>query len=52
MNTPDRAAEAELVAQQVNRHPTGATDPEEQDILERLYGPPDVDGIYRGELQS
>jgi hypothetical protein len=51
MITPDRP-EAELVAEQVNRHPTGATDPEEESILERLYGPADPDGIYRGEPQS
>ncbi|MGI5293280.1 hypothetical protein ACQEVF_59585 [Nonomuraea polychroma] len=50
MNTPDRT-EAELVAEQVNRHPTGATDPGEEAILERLYGPPDAEGIYRGEPQ-
>lgn len=25
-----------------------ATEPDEQEILERLYGPPDSDGIFRG----
>ncbi|MFC5188159.1 hypothetical protein [Actinomadura harenae] len=37
--------------QRVDAHP--AVDqpghPDEQDILQRLYGPPDAAGIYRGE---
>ncbi|MBP2704384.1 hypothetical protein JOL79_11225 [Microbispora sp. RL4-1S] len=26
----------------------GATEPDEEEILRGLYGPPDADGIYRG----
>jgi hypothetical protein len=51
MSTPDRP-EAELVAEQVNQHPTGPTDPEEEAILRHLYGEPDAEGIYRGEPRS
>jgi hypothetical protein len=48
----ERDHEAVLVATRVNRRPAGASDPEEEAILERLYGPPDAAGIYRGEPRS
>lgn len=40
--------EAELVATRVNVAPAGPTEADEEAVLERLYGPPDGDGIYRG----
>ncbi|MFB4273020.1 hypothetical protein [Nonomuraea sp. GTA35] len=45
-------SEAELVAEQVNQHPTGPTEPDEEELLRRLYGEADSGGIYRGEPQS
>ncbi|MGW2310830.1 hypothetical protein [Actinomadura luteofluorescens] len=35
---------------EVDAHPDVhvATEPDEQEVLERLYGPPDPDGIFRG----
>ncbi|MGP3917696.1 hypothetical protein [Nonomuraea sp. 10N515B] len=41
--------EAELVAEGVDRHDWGPTEGDEEAVLEGLYGPPDPDGIYRGE---
>lgn len=43
-----RQNEAELTATKVNRRPAGPTEADEEAVLERLYGPPDDDGIYRG----
>lgn len=43
--------EADLVAAGVNRRPTGPTEDDEEQVLRRLYGEPDPDGIYRGEPQ-
>ena len=40
--------EEELVAEGVNRHPTGPTEDDEEAVLASLYGEPDSDGIYRG----
>jgi len=42
-------SEAELVAERVDRHPTGASEPDEEVVLRRLYGSPDREGVYRGE---
>lgn len=28
------------------------TEPDEEDVLRALYGPPDEDGIYRGEARQ
>ncbi|GAA1526372.1 hypothetical protein GCM10009678_04740 [Actinomadura kijaniata] len=35
----------------VDAHPDvhRATEPDEEQILRDLYGPPDADGVYRGE---
>jgi hypothetical protein len=41
--------EHELVAERVDTRPWGPTEADEQTVLEQLYGPPDDDGIYRGE---
>lgn len=41
--------EAELVAEHVNRRPSGPTEPDEETVLRGLYGGPDSDGVYRGE---
>ncbi|MFI7630285.1 hypothetical protein [Microbispora rosea] len=30
------------------RHGAGPTEVDEEEVLRRLYGPPDGDGIYRG----
>lgn len=49
MSEPSEPREAELVAERVNRHPTGPTDPQEEDILRQMYGEPDAEGVYRGE---
>lgn len=43
-----RQNEAELTVANVNRHPTGPTEADEETVLERLYGPSDDDGVYRG----
>ncbi|WP_204061692.1 hypothetical protein [Microbispora corallina] len=31
------------------RNGAGPTEPDEEAVLESLYGPPDADGIYRGD---
>jgi len=41
--------EADLVAEHVDRHPTGPSEPDEETVLRRLYGGPDGEGVYRGE---
>lgn len=41
--------EAELVAGYVDRHEWGPTEDDEEAVLSALYGPPDADGVYRGE---
>ncbi len=46
--SPHDETEADLVAERVDRHPTGATEPDEEEVLRRLYGEPDADGVYRG----
>lgn len=46
----DGDGEAELVAEGVNVHPWGPTEDDEEQVLAGLYGPPDPDGVYRGEV--
>lgn len=41
--------EAALTVHGVDRREPGATEPDEESVLEGLYGPPDGDGVYRGE---
>lgn len=41
--------EHEVVHAGVDVHPWGATEGDEEQVLEGLYGPPDRQGIYRGE---
>lgn len=41
--------EAELVAHGVDRHDWGPTEPDEEQVLQRIYGQADADGIYRGQ---
>jgi hypothetical protein len=41
--------ESDLVAAGVDRHPTGPSEPDEEQVLRGLYGGPDADGVYRGE---
>lgn len=50
-NGPERGPniQASLVRQYVNRHPNGTTENDEVDVLTKLYGDPDNDGIFRGE---
>ncbi|MGI5285237.1 hypothetical protein ACQEVF_18140 [Nonomuraea polychroma] len=43
-------SEAELVAEGVDRHDWGPTEDDEEAVLGALTGPPDADGIYRGEM--
>lgn len=43
--------EHELVVEGVDVHPWGPTEVDEEDVLARLYGKPDADGIYRGEVE-
>jgi hypothetical protein len=40
--------EHELVAEGVDLRDWGPTEVDEEDVLARLYGEPDADGIYRG----
>ncbi len=40
--------EHELVAERVDTREWGPTEPDEETVLERLYGPPDRDGVFRG----
>jgi hypothetical protein len=47
MNDP---TEADLVAEHVDRHPTGPSEGDEEAVLRGLYGSADDDGVYRGEL--
>jgi hypothetical protein len=42
-------SEPDLVADRVNQHATGPTEPDEEEVLRRLYGEADPDGIYRGK---
>lgn len=44
-------SEADLVAEHLDRRPWGPTEPDEQEVLAELYGEPDADGIYRGEVR-
>jgi len=41
--------EAELTKQGVDVREWGPTEGDEEAVLRALYGPPDTDGIYRGE---
>lgn len=45
--TPDDV-EFELTQQYVDRHDNGTTEPDEEEVLWRLHGDPDEDGVYRG----
>ncbi|MFC6883460.1 hypothetical protein [Actinomadura yumaensis] len=45
----DQADEAELVQGMDPASAGAVTEADEEDILRALYGPPDVDGIYRGQ---
>ncbi len=36
----------------VPRADAGPTEADEETVLEGLYGPPDSDGVYRGETQD
>ncbi|MGI5286653.1 hypothetical protein ACQEVF_25395 [Nonomuraea polychroma] len=45
----EQRPESELVAEGVDRHDWGPTEDDEEAILRALYGPPDADGVYRGE---
>lgn len=40
--------EAELTAEGVDTRDWGPTEPDEEAVLQELYGPADVGGIYRG----
>ncbi|WP_188188064.1 hypothetical protein [Nonomuraea sp. SYSU D8015] len=44
-----RQNEAELTATKVDRQPWEATEDDEETVLKERFGPPDDDGIYRGE---
>jgi hypothetical protein len=37
-----------LTQQHVDQHPNGPTEPDEEEVLWRLHGEPDEDGIYHG----
>lgn len=41
--------EAELTFQAVDTREWGPTEPDEEAVLESLYGAPDAAGIYRGD---
>jgi hypothetical protein len=41
--------DAERMHRMVNVVPNEATESDEEAVLKDLYGPPDGDGIYRGE---
>jgi hypothetical protein len=51
--TPEARTDANEAAHmsEVDAHPDvhRATEPDEEQILEELYGAPDADGIFRGE---
>jgi hypothetical protein len=47
--SPHDETEADLVATGVDRHPTGPTEDDEEQVLHGLYGGPDAEGVYRGE---
>lgn len=49
MSHPLPPPEEQLVTDHVDTEPWGATEDDEQAVLETLYGPADPDGIYRGE---
>jgi len=51
-HTPDPVGEAALVEHGVDRHGWGPTEPDEEAVLRELYGAPDPDGIYRGEVDG
>ena len=46
-----RQNEAELTVANVNRHDAGPTEPDEEQVLQKLYGGPDEAGVYRGDVQ-
>ncbi|WP_158088816.1 hypothetical protein [Thermoactinospora rubra] len=46
--TSDKS-EAELVVAGVDRHEWGPTEPDEEQVLQELYGPAGEDGVYYGE---
>jgi hypothetical protein len=49
MSPDDERSEADLVAGEVDRHVWGPSEEDEETVLEALYGPPDANGVYRGE---
>jgi hypothetical protein len=48
---PHPQPEAHLVATGVDTRDWGPTEPDEEDVLHELYGEPDEDGIYRGDVR-
>ncbi|HEX2312133.1 MAG TPA: hypothetical protein VHJ17_00235 [Thermomonospora sp.] len=49
-NEPDGSAEIDHMDEvDVNPNVHRATEEDEEEILTELYGPPDEDGIHRGE---
>lgn len=46
-----RQNEAELTAANVDRRDWGPTEADEEQVLKDRFGPPDDDGIYRGEAR-
>lgn len=46
-----QAREADLTREWVNRRPSGPTEPDEQAVLDAVFGAQDADGFYRGEPQ-
>lgn len=48
MTHPDEQSEASLTAAEVDTRAWGATEGDEEAVLQQLYGPADPDGIYRG----
>ncbi|MET8985813.1 hypothetical protein ABZW49_10230 [Nonomuraea wenchangensis] len=48
----EQQTEADLARTHVDVHDWGPTEADEEDVLKSLYGPPGVDGVYRGEGES
>lgn len=44
--------EAERTLAAVDRRPWGPTEDDEEQVLRELYGEPDADGIYRGQVDA
>lgn len=47
--TPEAEEEAAATHEGVDRHDWGPTEADEELVLAEMYGPPDAEGLYKGE---